>query len=88
MDEAGLWADLGAHFGTGFVEIDEVFVPAGDWTQAKLGNPSAIRRLQNMFHGMTLYEHAFSVPADWVKVTLRDLSAAGVIKSIVLSKSP
>lgn len=71
-----------------FLEIDQVAIEPGLWARAKAGDRDAITELREMFDGTYLNVHALSCPQDWECVSLRELEAHGIVKSIVLRKDP
>ena len=70
------------------MEIDQVAVDGSTWAKARAGDESARDALRARLDGERIYLHAMPVEASEIVVTLRELDAANVLGSVVLSCNP
>lgn len=70
------------------LEIDEIVVNKELWELAQEDNHAAKSRLREQFDKVVLYNHIYYDPTDptAIIVTLRDLEASGIIKSVTMHR--
>lgn len=67
------------------VEIDQFVVAKDLWDKALGGDMDARAQVEKQLDGLELYMHALSLPdpaADYVVLTLHDLEALNIVRSI------
>lgn len=66
-----------------------VYLPASLWNAIQIGDAEAIEKGREMLDKKVIYNHVFIAPEEWggvVEVSLAELEAAKVIRSITLHR--